>query len=257
MSCLTWGLKHFPSGLDAKKASLKVIHQSVIIPLWIFCCPRVTSNVLFLKELKQKLPALFCFQASSIIFRSINKWVQMYSRSCCISPMNNIIDEYYWYSDPIKRNDWHIISLLTHYSQVKYKRVEPRHQKNVRRPPPFLSLPPPPRLLSELDFSLHPIPQLGASSQAITTLLTDQNVSLKKLLSEFNHSVFLQLNVLKLGRNSFQYVLDTSWNCLKPDQPSGKETYLLHFHAIKRRVLHVKQSYSCPYIPFESWIRPC
>ena len=54
-----------------------------------------------------------------------------------ISPMNNFIYHYYWYSDSIERNDWHKITLLTYYLQANYKGAERRHQKNVHRFPPF------------------------------------------------------------------------------------------------------------------------
>ena len=60
-----------------------------------------------------------------------------------ISPTNNVFDKYED-SDSIERNNWHKITLLTYYSQVNNKEAERRHQKNVHRLPPFLSLPPPP-----------------------------------------------------------------------------------------------------------------
>ena len=172
----------------------------MIVPLWIFCCQGVTSNALFLKKLIQKVLALFCFQTSStngskcaLILAAFPLWIIL---------LTNIIDVPTQSSGMIDTwlPCWHIDHRLNTRGQNSgIKRISTG------------SLP--------FFFTLD---HLGACSQAVTTLLTHQNVSLKKLVSEFNHWDFLQMNVWKLGCNTFQSregsklqqcpVLDTSLN---------------------------------------------
>ena len=104
-----------------------IIHRSQVIPC-------------LLKSWKRQLPHCLAFRWAQEFFAESTNAL---SFSLSVFPMNNIfIDEYYWYSNSIERNDWHIITLLTHYSQVSCKEAERRHQKNVHRLPTFLSLPP-------------------------------------------------------------------------------------------------------------------
>ena len=84
------------------------------------CCPVVTNNFLFLKETTGTLLRLRISSRLKNFSQDLQNLQNLF-RSRWISPMNNVIAKYYWYSDSFEQNDWHKITLLTYYSQVNYK----------------------------------------------------------------------------------------------------------------------------------------